>query len=252
MQKEFDLNAITEELDKEFSQKETTDEEVVEPEAQVQEDTSEELEEGVEQEFEDEIEKPVFDPELHKRNEAFKKLRVERDQMARSDKFLSDLASQYSMTKEELIQKYTDELSKKQAEEKGIDPKQYKKMQEMEQKIQQIEDEKSREVFNLRASQISEKYRLNDNQMMNLFQYAGQFNLDIIKNPDLLEFVYRAVFYDNAVEQGRQSQLETSKKRKSTSTGKTGTSGKQFETTEEDMQSEIDSFLREQGILKQK
>lgn len=252
MQKEFDLNAITEELDKEFSQEEVTDEEVTEPEAQVQEDTTEEVEEGAEETLEDEVEETVFDPELHKRNEAFKKLRVERDQMAKSDKFLSDLAAQYSMTKEELIQKYTDELNKKKAEEQGIDPKQYKKMQEMEQKIQQIEQEKQREVFNLRANQIAEKYRLNDNQMMNLFQYANQFNLNIIQNPDLLDFVYRAVFYDNAVEQGRQSQLETSKKRKSTSTGKTGTSGKQFETTEEDMQSEIDSFLREQGILKQK
>jgi hypothetical protein len=252
VQKEFDLEAVTQELDKEFSQGEVTEDEVTESEAQAQEDTPDEVQEGENESSEGEVEEVLIDPELHKRNEAFKKLRVERDEMAKSDKFLSDLAAQYNMTKQELIQKYTDELHKKQAEEQGIDPKQYKKMQEMEQKIQQIEEEKQKEVFNLRANQLAERYRLSDKEMMSLFQYAGQFNIDVIQNPDLLDFVYRAVYYENAIEQGRQAQLETTKKRKATSTGKTGTTGRQFETTEEDMQSEIDAFLKEQGILKQK
>jgi len=258
-EKDFDLEAVTAELDKEFSQEEATEteettEEVAEPETQVQEDTPEpEAEEGAEEaEDEGEAEEPVIDPDVHKRNEAFKKLREERDKMAQSDQFLENLATQYGLTKEQLIERYTDELNKKQAEEQGIDPKQFKKMQEMEKKIQEIEESKAREVFNLKANQLAERYRLNDNQMMQLFQYARNYNLDITSNPDLLDFVYRAVNYDQAIEKGRQSQLETSKKRKATSTGKTGTSGKQVNTGEEDMQKEIDAFLKEQGILKEK
>lgn len=262
MAKEFDLDAITAELDAEFAQDEVTEtedfeeeevqEEVAEPEDQVQEETFEESEEGEEEDLEDEVAEPVEDPDVHKRNEAFKKLREERDQMAKSDKFLENLASQYGMTKEKLIEQYTEELNKKQAKEQGIDPEQFKKMQEMERKIQEIEESKAREVFNIRAGQLAQKYNLNDNQMIQLFQYAKSYNIDITGNPDLLDFVYRAVNYDNAIEVGRQNQLQTSKKRKSTSTGRTGTSGKQIDTSAEDMQKEIDAFLKEQGILKDK
>ncbi len=256
--KKFDVDAITQELDEEFSDGEVSAddnddviEEAEEFETQIQEDTVEEAEEGEEEAEPAETEEaPVIDEELHKRNEAFRKLRLERDQMAKSDKFLEDLSSQYGMTKEQLIEKYTDELNKKKAQEQGIDPAQFKKMQEMEQKIQKIEHEKSREVFNVRANQLAERYRLNDNQMMQLFQYARELNVDITSNPNLLEFVYRAVNYDQAIEQGRQAQLQTTKKRQSTSTGRTGTSGKQVNTSEDDMQAEIDAFLKDQKIIK--
>lgn len=257
-QKDFDLEAVTAELDKEFSQEEATEAEeeveVAEPETQVQEDTPEpEAEEGEEEaEEEGEAEEPVIDPDIHKRNEAFKKLREERDRLAKSDEFLNNLASQYNMTKDQLIEKYTQELNSKKAEEQGIPVEQFRKMQEMEKKIQDIEAQKQKEVFNLKANQIALNYNLNDDQMVQLFNEASSMNLDILANPDLLDVVYRSMNYEQAIEKGRQAQLETSKKRKATSTGRTGTVGKQVDTTTEDMQKEIDAFLKEQGILKDK
>lgn len=253
-QKGFDLEAITQELDAEFSEENVTqDEEVTEPETQVQDDTElSEAEEGeIEAEETSEPKAPApNDEDIRKRNEAFKKLREERDQMAKSDKFLSDLAAQYNMSKEELINKYNEELNVKKAKEQGIDPAQFKKMQEMENKIQKIEQEKQREVFNLRANQIAEKYRLSENQMMQLFNSARQLNIDVMGNPGLLEFIYRAVNYDNAIEQGRQVQLETTKKRKSTSTGSTGTVGKKVDTTEAEIDKEIENYLKENNIIR--
>lgn len=254
MAKEFDLEAVTAELDKEFSQEEATEteEEVAEPETQVQEDTPEpEAEEGEEEaEEEGEAEEPVIDPDVHKRNEAFKRLREERDRLAKSDQFLETLASEYGMSKEQLIDKYTEQLHEKQAKDQGMTKEQFKKMQEMENRMFEIEEEKKRQSFNIYANEIANSYELSDDQMMELFDYARQINVDIIENPALLDFVYRAVNYENAIEKGRQKQLETSKKRKSTSTGKTGTSGLQAQYTEEDMQKEIEGFLKEQGIMK--
>ena len=262
MAKDLDVDAIMAQLDEEFEnpQEEVTEEEVAEPEAQVQEEPTEEVEEAEEEleeaeddeeEFEEDEPSPL-DEDVHKRNEAFKKLREERDQLAQSDKFLTELAAQYGISKEELIQRYQNDLDKKRAEESGMSAEQFKKMKELEQKVQQIEESKNRELFNIKANQIATKYSLNDNDMMNLFNEAKNLNLDILSNPELLEFVYRSVNYEQALEKGRQAQLETTKKRKATSTGKTGTAGKQVDTSVDDMQKEIDAFLKEQGILKDK
>ncbi len=254
--KELDLEAITAELDAEFSEQEATqEEEVAEPETQVQDDTDlDETEEGVEEveeEFEEEESEPTIDDDdVHKRNEAFKRLRQERDQLAKSDEFLSNLAAQYGMTKEQLIARYQDQIDAQQAKAQGVDPTQYKKMRELEDKIYQIEQEKSKEIFNLRANQMATEYNLDDDQMVQLFEKASELKVDILQNPDLLDFVYKAVNYDNAIEKGRQSQLETSKKRQATSTGRTGTFGKQVDTTEDDVDREIENYLRENNIIR--
>ena len=264
-EKEFDLEAITAELDAEFSNEDVPDLEVPpsepEEEAELPEEEAAEPEEESEEflEEEDEGEKETTDEEvaelqndsdLHKRNEAFRKLREERDKLAASDEFLENLATQYGMTKDQLIKKYQEELLNKQAKEQGVSKEQLQKMQAMESKIKEIEEAKNKEVFNLKANQIAEKYKLNDNQMMNLFSEASKMGVNILQNPDLIEFVYRAVNYDKAVETGRQKQLETTRKRSSTSTGKTGTSGKNVDLTDEDIDKEIDAYLKEHNIIK--
>lgn len=266
-EKEFDLEAITAELDAEFSNEDVPDlevppsepeeeaelpeEEAAEPEEESEEPLEEEDEdEGEEESTDEEVAELQNDPDLHKRNEAFRKLREERDKLAASDEFLENLATQYGMTKDQLIKKYQEELLNKQAKEQGVSKEQLQKMQEMESKIKEIEEAKNKEVFNLKANQIAEKYKLNDNQMMNLFSEASKMGVNILQNPDLIEFVYRAVNYDKAVETGRQKQLETTRKRSSTSTGKTGTSGKNVDLTDEDIDKEIDAYLKEHNIIK--
>jgi hypothetical protein len=265
MQKEFDVNQLVAELDEEFSEQPVAEKEVTEDTsdpAWVDEGEESEAEEPLEEEEaeeqeveedeeapEPEEETPHLDEDLHRRNEAFKKLREERDQLAASDKFLSDLASQYGMTKEQLIKKYTEELTEKQAKEAGIDPKQFKKMQELESKVAQIEAEKNREVFNLKAGQLADKYNLNDDQMMNLFSEAQKLRIDILSNPDLLEFAYKAVNYEKALEMGKQKQLEISKKRRSTSVGKPS-SGTNVDLSEVDEDKEIENYLKDLNIIR--
>lgn len=266
MQKEFDVNQLVAELDEEFAEPtpeaETEVEEVEdtsdpawddteEPEGDAEEPLEEEAEEPeVEQEDEETPEpEPHLDDDLHRRNEAFKQLREERDKLAASDKFLSDLASQYGMTKEQLIQKYSEELTQKQAKDAGVDPKQFKKMQELEKKVAEIEAEKNREVFNLKAGQLADKYKLSDKEMMNLFSEAQKLRIDVLANPDLLEFAYKAVNYEKALEMGRQKQLEISKKRRSTSVGKPA-SGTNVDTSDIDEEKEIENYLKELNIIR--
>ncbi len=257
--KKFDVTELVAELDEEFSNEpaeDTSDPAWVDGEEESDADQPLEEEEAEEQEveedeeaFEEEEEIPLVDDDLHRRNQAFKELREERDKLAASDKFLSDLASQYGLTKEQLIKKYSEELTEKQAKEAGVDPKQFIKMQELENKVAQIEAEKNREVFNLKAGQLADKYNLSDKEMMNLFSEAQSLRIDILANPNLLEFAYKAVNYENALEMGRQEQLQISKKRRSTSVGKPA-SGGNVDLSDFDEDKEIENYLKENNIIR--
>ena len=256
---EVNIEAIEKELDAQFAETEAEPVEEVSaeqaPETQEQEpesyDPDKVVEEEADDDYEEEAEEAVNDPDEHKRNEAFKNLREERDKLAESDKFLTELATQYGLTKEELIKRYKDEANKKQAEKEGMTPEQFKKMQDLQKEVDEIKLNRRKEVFNYEAQKVSDKFNLSEKQMVELFDYAQSNNIDILDNPALLEFAYRAKNYDNALEQGRQQQLETSKKRRAKSVGQTGTQ-KSAPPVDEmaQMEAEIDAYLKEQKIIK--
>ena len=256
--KELDIQAIIDELDKEFDEAEDQLDEPVEDgeeliedgevvEEEVSDDGEEILEDDeVESEDDKEFEADIESDDIHRRNEAFRRLREERDELAASEQFITDLAKQYGMTKDQLVERFQEDQLKKEAEEQGVPESQLRKMKELEQKLAAVEEEKNKEVFNIKAESLANKYHLNDNQMMNLFEEAAKLGLDIIKNPDLLDFAYRAVNYDNAVNEGRQKQLETTKQRSSTSTGKTGTRGSEVNISDDEAwDKEIEAYLKD-------
>jgi hypothetical protein len=257
----IDIEAIEKELDAQFSAEpeaevETTEEvsETQEQEPEVQSDPEENVEtvdEDSTEDYEEIAEAAVNDPDEHKRNEAFKNLREERDKLAESDKFLTDLATQYGLTKEQLIQRYKDEANKKQAEKEGMTPEQFKKMQDLQKEVEKIKLNRRKEIFNYEAQKVSDKYNLSEKEMVEIFDYAQTSGIAILDNPALIEFAYRAKNYDNALEQGRQKQLETSKKRRAKSVGQTGTQKSAPPADEfSKMEAEIDAFLKEKKIIK--
>jgi hypothetical protein len=257
---EVNIEAIEKELDAQFSAEpeaepvESTEEvsETQEQEPEVQSDPEENVETVDEDSTEEEEEaEAVNDPDEHKRNEAFKNLREERDKLAESDKFLSELAIQYGLTKEELIKRYKDEADKKKAEKEGMTPEQYKKMNDLQKEVEEIKLNRRKEVFNYEAQKVSDKYNLSEKEMVEIFDYAQSSGIAILDNPALIEFAYRAKNYDNALEQGRQQQLQTSKKRRAKSVGQTGTQ-KSTPTVNpmEAYEKESDAYLKEKKIIK--
>ena len=258
---EVNIEAIEKELDAQFAAEpeaepvESTEEvsETQEQEPEVYNDPEENVEAVDEDyaDYEEEEEDAVNDPDEHKRNEAFKNLREERDKLAESDKFLTELATQYGLSKEELIKRYKDEANKKQAEKEGMTPEQFTKMQELQKEVEEIKLNRRKEVFNYEAQKVSDKFNLSEKQMVELFDYASANKIDILNNPALLEFAYRAKNYDNALEQGRQQQLQTSKQRRAKSVGQTGTQKSAPPADEfSQMEAEIDAYLKEKKIIK--
>jgi hypothetical protein len=252
-QKGLDINTIVAELEQEFAvqAEDQPEESVEEPEENFEEevlDAEEEVleDEGYEQSHQD---SEINNDDVHKRNEAFRKLREERDELATSDKFLAELATQYGLTKEQLMQRFEEDRIKKQAKEQGVPENQIRKLQEMEKRLQEVEETKQREVFNIKAEALATKYNLGENEMLTLFQESAKLGLDIIQNPSLLEFAYKAVNYENAIDKGRQKQLETTKKRSKTSTGQTGTKGREpIVTDDEQWEKEISSIIKDLNL----
>lgn len=258
MQEKLNIDQLVEELDAEFASEEEAvdsedglvaqDEEAVEETEDIEEALDEDAEETEEEDEEEE--QPVEeDEELHRRNEAFKRLREERDQYAETDKFLEEIAAEYGLTKQQLINNWKNETAQRRAKKEGITPEQFKRQQELEQKVQELELQNRKEVFNIRTQAIVDKYNLSDSDVDAMFAQANEMGIDVTVNPDLLEFVYKATNYEKALEQGRQQQLETSKKRQRTAPGKTGTKGAII-NTEDNWDKEIESILKEQNLIK--
>jgi hypothetical protein len=269
---QFDVSSFLSSFDKEFTQEakpeatavpETQEkQEPKEPVAQATPPTTEEQVETPEQteelpaetqpaeeptvEAEETSSEPINDPDVHKRNEAFKKLREEKQKLEQSDKFLADLASQYGLTKEELVEKFKNDRVKKEAEKQGVPIEQYKRMQQLEQEVQTIKQRYSQETFNYEADRLVQKYNIPANQVDGLFQQIGALGIDVLSNPKLLEVAYKALNYDVALQKGRQAQLEETKKRRETTASPSlGTKGTNVDTSSTDMDNEIDAFLKE-------
>ena len=261
---QFDANSFLDSFDKEFEDNGVVEESVI-PEKQEEVTAGKPpVEEQIENPKDEEpaVEEPteepqpeipsepsseaVNDPDLHKRNEAFKKLREEKEKLAQSDAFLTELAQQYGVTKEELIEKFRNDRIKKEAERQGIPLEQYQRMQTLEQEVSTIKQRYAQETFNYEAERLVQKYNIPSNQIEEVFAKIGGLGLDVLNNPKLLEVAYKALNYEVALQKGRQAQLEETKKRRETSASPSlGTKGTNVDTSETDMDGEIDAFLKE-------
>jgi hypothetical protein len=186
------------------------------------------------------------DPDLHKRNEAFKKLREEKEKLEQSDKFLADLANQYGLTKDELMKKFKEEQTVKQAKEQGMSVEQFKRLQQLEQQVQTISQKSQQETFNFEAERLVQKYNIPANQINEVFGKIGALGIDVLANPKLLEVAYKALNYEVAMQKGRQSQLEETKKRRETTASPSlGNKGPNVDSSSSDEDADIDAFLKE-------
>lgn len=261
----FDLEALTAELDAEFENGTLVDEEPeVEETVEGEEETpavepeTEEVEPEVEAEPEvdgevaddnPEEETPaVNDPDIHKRNEAFKELRLEKERLEKEAKFLKTLADSYGMSVEDLQKRFEADRDAKEAEKQGMTPEQYAKMRALEEKVSTLEASGREERFNLYADKFIADKKMTQDEFRTLAVESTKMGFDLLNNPQLIDVAWKAVNYDKALEQGRQAQLAETKRRRETSTGNTGTTGSRVDEAV-NYDKEIDNFLKEQGII---
>lgn len=240
-----EVEQSTEEPAVEQAEEEQITEEGEESPEEEAEEVSESTDEGSEETTEDQ---EVVSEDLHKRNEAFKQMRLQNEKLSESDKFVTELATQYGISKEDLMVRFRDDMSAKQAEKEGLSKEQYNDMQEMKNKLASIEERSQREMFNLKADNFAKQNNLKQDEMMEVFTKAQEYGLNVLDNPDLLDVVYRSMNYDNAIQKGRQAQLEESKRRSKSSTGRAQTGGAPELSEDAKHDAEIKEILKELNL----
>lgn len=272
MEREYvDVDALVSELDQEFTESdsadvpdeqvdetvESTEDVVDEPDNVAEDDETQSVEETpdpVEPEPTPEATPQpapvVEDPDVHKRNEAFKRLREEADAYKQSDAVLEELAKQNGLTKSELIAKFKEDRLKKQADAQGVPVDFLKKQQELERTVNEVKEQYTREKFNSEAERLVSKYKLSPKEATEVFAKIGALGIDVLNKPELLETAFKAVDYDRALVKGRQEQLAAAKKRRESAPSPSlGTQGRNVNTSANDMDAEIDDDLKRAGII---
>jgi hypothetical protein len=144
------------------------------------------------------------------------------------------------------MKKFKEEQTVKQAKEQGMSVEQFKRLQQLEQQVQTISQKSQQEVFNYEAERLVQKYNIPANQINEVFGKIGALGIDVLANPKLLEVAYKALNYEVALQKGRQSQLEETKKRRETTASPSlGTKGPNVDSSSSDEDAEIDAFLKE-------
>ena len=270
----FDVEALIEEHDKEFVADPVVEEvieeviedttpieekEIVETVPVIDEVEEEIIEEIVEEEITEEVvEEEIIedtevvetdvDTELHKRNEAFKAMRLEKERLEKENVFINELADSYGMTPDELRTRFAEDQAKKEAEKQGMTTDQYKRMRDLEAQVTTLEEGRREERFNMYADKFIADKKLDDTGFKDLAMEAAKLGFDLMNHPEQLEVAYKAINYDKAVAHGRQVQLAETKRRRETSDGATGLTGGVVDGAE-DFDKEIDAYLKEQGII---
>jgi hypothetical protein len=144
------------------------------------------------------------------------------------------------------MKKFKEEQTVKQAKEQGMSVEQFKRLQQLEQQVQTISQKSQQETFNFEAERLVQKYNIPANQINEVFGKIGALGIDVLANPKLLEVAYKALNYEVAMQKGRQSQLEETKKRRETTASPSlGNKGPNVDSSSSDEDADIDAFLKE-------
>lgn len=252
----FDIDALSNEVDAELAEQAKIDEpntEVTPPEVEPPEGDIFEGGEETPPVVEGEEPAPTTEPDAHlatdehKRNEAFKQMRLDRDKNSASDKFLEELAVSYGVTKEALMEEFKTKKDEEQAKESGMTTAQYQEMSALKREVEELKFSRIEEVFNDKSEALKTKYNL-DNEGLKDFVLSGvERGFDLLHKPELLDDVYKIMNYDKAIAKDRQDQLAEQKRRRETSpSAHLGVAGGAPEVDmNKQMNEEIDAYLKD-------
>lgn len=160
----------------------------------------------------------VKSPQSSKTNEAFKQMRQEMEayktqaqQNASFANVIKEIAEANGITPEELIQNYNDRKAAQEAEKQGIPVEVYKKLNALEQEVQQLRAKPIEEKFNNQMTNLISKYNLQEEAVNEFYLQAHENGFDLTKVKDI-EKVYNFLNVDKVINQKEQERLEQKEK----------------------------------------
>jgi len=190
-----------EEVTPENDKQETQQEEEVNPEKD-----EEQKEESSQQEESSEKDKEESDKDQE--SSVIKKLRSNvrntNKQVKQYEKMLDKVAKQKGISKDELVENLQREADEKEAKEKNISPEIQKQLREQQEALENLKQERQREVFNSKFEKLSEKHPMDNDQARDFVNQAIEKGIDL-GNPNTdFEAVYVALNYNDIIENVRK------------------------------------------------
>lgn len=219
---DIDTNALLEQFEQEYTDSET-EPEIEEPNAK--EEPGEQGDGDADDATDEEPEATdINDPDVHKRNEAFKRQREEIKELTRYKQFVEKMAQDNGFEDpNQIFTAYEEQNLAKEAEERGVDLETMKEIDALRRQNEAKALEEQQAVFQQEREATIEKYNLSDEDVQTIHNYVhehGLFNLGF-------EQAYKLANFDNLLEgaknEGRQKYLADKKQRQQSAALNPGT-----------------------------
>lgn len=220
---DIDTGALLEQFEQEYTESEP-ETETEEPNAQEVPGEQGDGESDPETEKDPETEEDINDPDVHKRNDAFKRMREENKELARYKAFVEKMAQDNGYEDpSQIFTAYEEQSLAKEAEERGVDLETMKEIDTLRRQTEAKALEEQQAAFQQEREATIEKYNLSDEDVQTIHNYVhenGLFNLGF-------EQAYKLANFDNLLEgaknEGRQNYLSDKKKRQQSAALNPGT-----------------------------
>ena len=150
----------------------------------------------------------------HKTNEAFKRMREELEEKSKYAKVIEEIAKQYGVSPEKIIERFEQQKLEQQAKEQNVPVDVLQRMNKIEQENQQLREEMHSKEFNAEVEAAKEKYELSEQEIKETIDFMGKKNFPVGFS---FEDAYKLQNHDKIVEQekekAQQEYLENKKKR---------------------------------------
>ena len=134
-------------------------------------------------------------------------------QVKQYEQMLDKLAKQQGITKDELVEKLQTEADQKEAKEKDISPEIQKQLREQQEALDNLKQERQREVFNSKFDKLTEEHPMDNDQAREFVQSAIDMGVDL-GNPNTdFKAVYIALNHESIIEKAREEERQNTLKR---------------------------------------
>jgi hypothetical protein len=256
--KDFDLEAFEQEFNENWKEEdeanteETTNEdgesETSNPDNK-DEDNNEVDEQSTEGEETDELEekkeKVLQTPE---QNEAFKNMRLQLEEANKKASLVDKIAKENGISSEEVLKRYEESLIQKQAEKQQIPVDVLKRLNDQENKINQMSYQSFASNFNSQVEKVKSDNNLTDDEIFAVMDYMkdNQLNPQTIKFEHAYFLANKDTIIQKQIEKTRQQELSDKKKRQQSSAIPNDGSA----SPTDDVGDEVLAFLKEEGHLR--
>ena len=218
MSGDIDTDALLQQFESEWQdtenpEPEQTDEPIVEEGPDAQGD-GEAVNEGEGDPEETDNQDPQNDPDLHKRNEAFKRQREEIKELKRYKEFVERMAQDNGLEDpNQIFEAYNEQALAREAEERGIDLQSMKEIDAARRQNEEKAIEEQRNAFMQERADTIEKYQLDDDQVQAIHDYVIENDLQNLGFEQAYKLANFDSLIDNAKSEGRNQYLSDKKKR---------------------------------------